>query len=380
MADTATPTPVYKVTTFSEVQKDIANAESQQLETTEQNGSIPDASATTTNVQDSVQTDVQPQVQDQPVEENVSTIDLPFGEDVVAATTTTGDQPAATQPQTFNWKDEIKKVDRAELLKEVGLNDFTIELNDYLAKGGKATDYLNAKAVDYNTVPDEDIVKDDLRRQFPTFTKEEISRLFNRKYGTSDAMTEDEIQDASLQLKADAHTKRQNLISEQQKFQIPEAVIPNQPKDEAYEQWEEQQANQPAALERLSRYYNEHEATKTLNESKRVTINLGEGVAPLHFAVDKPEVITRVLTDDGTLWNKITSTEKGEPDVPNQQLITLFALNPQQFINGIFGYGLKMGEKKLVREGQNPSKPQAVIASISNTEKPSYRVGKFSGQ
>lgn len=380
-AATTPPAPAYKVSTFAETQKEIS-VETPAVTTQEPATPAVDGSQAQTTPDSTQPAAQQPAAAEaQTPEENVSSINIGFGEEpnqqaAAADTAAAPDQPKT--PPTFNWQEEIKKIPRSELLKAAGVNEFAIEIDEYMGKGGQPLDYLQAKSVDYNKVSDEEIVKSDLHKKYPNLTPEEVHRLFTKKYGTTEYATDDEKQDAELVLKTDAYTARQQLISEQQKFKIPDAVIPQQ-KDEAYEQWKQQQANQPAAMEKLSRYYNEHQATKSLNESKRVTINLGEGVAPFHFAVDKPEVITQVLTDDGTGWNKLTSTETGEPDVPKQQLITLFAANPQQFIAGIFNYGIKMGEKKLVKEGQNPQKPQAVIASMEGNQTATYRVGTYGG-
>lgn len=286
-------------------------------------------------------------------------------------------QPASAAPAT-NWKDAIKNVDKTELFKELGVSDFALEINEHIARGGNAADYLSAKSIDYNNVSDEDLLKTSLREQFPNFTKEEINRLFNRKYGTSDTMEDEEKEDKLLELKADAHIKRTAKIQEQQKFKIPEQVTP-QVKDEAYAQWKQLKESQPQMMEQLVSFYNNHEATKSLNESKRVAISLGENVPPFHFNIDQPEMITKALTDDGTIVRRLTTTQSGEPDVAKQQLIMLFSHNPQKFIQDIFNYGQSRGvRKELVEDGQNAQRPQSKVLPMGTSDKPvATGVGKF---
>jgi hypothetical protein len=280
----------------------------------------------------------------------------------------------STPPNTptaapFNLDEELKKVDRTEVLKKLGVTDFALEMDEYLAKGGKAADYLSAKAIDYNLVSDEDIVKQDLQKQYPTFTPQQINLMFNRKYGVHEDAEQEDRDFAELQLKADAHNSRQTKIAEQQKFKIPDAPILQ--KDEAYEQWKESMQSQSQLMEQVRGYYEQHEATKTLNESKRVTINLGAGVPPFNFLLDQPQMLTKALTDGGETINKLMTTKSGEPDVAKQQLVTLFSFAPEKFIQDIFKYGQSMGvRKELVEEGQNAQRPQAKIADMGNGLKP----------
>jgi len=304
-------------------------------------------------------------------EENVTEFSLGISEEEIP-------KPEVKEPApTFNLDEELKKIDRKEVLKKLGVNEFAVEIDEYLAKGGRAEDYITAKAVDYNRVSDEDLIKESMRKQFPDFTKEDIDRRFNRKYGTSDPNLLDDEKEARLDdLKADGYLLRKQKQSEQQSFKIPDTPI--LPKDEAYEQWKQQKESQPQLMEQLRNFYTTHEATKALNESKRVAVNLGDGVAPFNFSVDRPELITQMYTDGGELWQKVTSTKTGEPDVQKQQLIGLFAFNPQKFIQDIFTYGQKMGvRKELVEEGQNAQRPQAKIAQLDTSTTPNISLGKF---
>lgn len=287
--------------------------------------------------------------------------------------------PPATPAQpvaTFDWKQEIKKIDRKELLKEAGINDFSLEMDEYIAKGGNPADYLSARAIDYAKVTDEDLVKSSLKSKFPTFSPEEINRIYSRKYGVDDSLTTDEKEDRLLDLKAEGHIIREAKVAEQKNFKVPDAIPL---KNEAYEQWEQRNKQQAELKEKITGYYDSHSATKTLNESKRVTINFGDGVAPFNFDVDKPELITQCLTDGGATYQQLMVTETGEPDVAKQQLVTLFSYNPQQFIRDIFNYGKSIGSRSKVAEGQNAKKPDAVIPGSSPDQKTTYKTSTYGG-
>lgn len=360
-----------KTSTFGETSKSLGDA--QQITTPETpivTATIPEATVTT---EQPLVPDIPQEVIAAAPEENVAAFSLGMTEEEVPVINNT---PQAATP-SFNFDEEIKKLDRKEVLKKLGVNDFALEIDEYLAKGGKAADYLSAKAIDYNSISDQDIMKADLRKQYPTFTPQQIDLMFNRKYAVSEIAEEEEKEFVALTLKADAYNSRQSKIQEQQKFVIPDTPILQ--KDEAYEQWKQSQESQPKLMEQLRSFYATHEATKNLNESKRVAVELGEGVSPFNFSIDRPELLTQMFTDGGELWGKVTSTKTGEPDVRKQQLIAMFSFNPQKFIQDIFTYGQKMGvQKELVEGGQNAQRPQAKIAAMETNTGQNVGLGKFS--
>jgi hypothetical protein len=372
-------TTTYKATTFADVEKNIDAFEHRPAENgngappASTNGQPPIVATPPVETPTPNGTET-PVVVTPPVEENVSTFNLDNGEQGTTQVTTPA-TPATPAPTTYNWKEEIKKVQEDEVLKEVGLTSFQIELNKHIKNGGDPSDFLSAKALDWTKVSDEDLIKQDYRKQFPNLTSEEVGRLFNRKYGLSDIMNDEDKEDALLQLKADAHIKRQDKIAEQQKFKISEAVPV--PKDEEYDAWKENRDAQAQRIQQTKDFITNHTAIKTLHESKRVTVNVGEGIAPFNFSVDKPELITQTLTDDGTSWGRLTSTKTGEPDVEKQQLLTLFAHNPQKFIQDIFGYGMSYGRKKVVEEGQNAHLPNRTVPGGNIDAKPTYGQGRY---
>lgn len=370
-------TVTYKQTTFANVVKDLEQFEqtptpAQETPTEASETSVSENGILETAPPETVQPEVQP-AEETPapaVEENVSTFDL--GEPDQPQQQAASDTP--TQP-AFNLDEEIKKVDRKELLKKLGVNEFTIEMDEYLAKGGNASDYIAAKGYDWNKVSDEELIKQELKNQFPDASDVQISRLYNKKYNQREEDLDEDKEDGLLLMKTEARRLREEKIAKQNSFKIPEAVIP-QVKDEAYEQWKQQQESQPALMKQLSEYYQNHEATKRLNESKRVAVNLGEGVPAFNFSVNNTEALTRVFTDGGQTAQKLMSNEKGEPDVAKQQLISLFMYNPVKYSQDIFNYGVQMGKKKLVDEGQNAQKPQQKVIP-QEFNQPSYGVGKF---
>ena len=304
------------------------------------------------------------------VEPNVSKFS--FGDfDTPAPAATVTETPAA--PAATNWKDALKSADPKEILKELGFNEFAIEINEHLKNGGDAADYLSAKAVDYNKISDADILKADLKKQYPSFTADQINLLFEDKYDTSEEVDDRKKQIKELNLQADAYNSRQAKISEQQKFKIPvSAQVQNSEQQAAITQ------QQQAQVEAARQWFAEHEATKNLINSKRVALSLGDN-GTFNFNIERPELLMKAVTD-GETWQKLTLNKQGEPDVAKMQKIALYAFNPEQFENDLVNYGKSLALPKILEEGQNitPGAKVIPVQGANVQEKDLWKTAKSS--
>jgi len=272
-------------------------------------------------------------------------------------------QPEKTET---NWKDLIKNIDRKELLKEAGLDDFTIELNEHLAKGGKAEDYLQAKAFNWDNVSDLDIIKNDYKKQFPNFSDEEIERLVNKKYGlTGDS---DDDADALLLLKADAHIKRENQKVEQSKFKLPETKGGVEVQQPQFTEQELAQQRKQAVKQTIQQLKESDPSTKALMETKRVSVSLGD--ENYNFNVDPNFVMEAIVNPD--VWNRVIATNPQEVDatklqydLPKLQKAIVMLTNPN-YEKDIYNKGKSDGRKELIAEGQNAVKGVQQVPSNSN--------------
>jgi len=270
------------------------------------------------------------------------------------------------EKQTTSWKDLIKSVDRKELLREAGLDDFTIELNEHITKGGKAEDYLQAKAFNWDSVSDVDVIKNDYKKQFPNFSDEEIERLVNKKYGlTGDS---DDDADALLLLKADAHIKRESQKVEQSKFKLPESKSNVEVQQPQLTEQEIAQQRKQTVKQTIQHLSENDPSTKTLMETKRVSVSLGD--ENYNFNVDPNFVMEAIVNPE--VWNRVIATNPQEADVtklqydiPKLQKAIVMLTNPN-YEKDIYNKGKSDGRKELVAEGQNATKGVQQVPSSSN--------------
>jgi hypothetical protein len=261
---------------------------------------------------------------------------------------------------SLDWKAELKKANPKDILKELGYDDFVAEFAEYRKNGGDAYRYLEARAFDWNDVSHQDLVKDDLKLQYPHLTEDKIEKLYQAKYKQSDMSSDEDREIGLIQLEADAELVRQKRISEQNAFQIPE-VATAQEAVELQNRIAEQQKLQAEHSQRIIEFFREHEATKSLYESKRVAIDLGDN-GKFNFNIDKPENLMAIALDSEK-WQRAISINPQEadvnklvPDVAKLQKIALVALNPN-YEKDLVNYGKSLGLKAIVEEGQNARRP-----------------------
>lgn len=264
------------------------------------------------------------------------------------------------QVVTTDWKAELKKADPKEILKELGYDEFLAEFAEFRKNGGDAYKYLEAKAFDWETVSHQDLILDELRLQYPHLTDEKVEKLYQAKYKQSEYASDEDKEIGAIQLEADAELVRQKRIAEQKSFQIPD-VTRSQEAAEFQERFAEQQRIDTERVQQALQFFQEHEATKNLMQSKRVAIDLGDN-GKFNFTVDKPETLMAVALDSEK-WQRAIAVNPQEadpskliPDVAKLQKIALVALNPN-YEKDLVNYGKSLGLKSIVEEGQNARRP-----------------------
>jgi hypothetical protein len=313
------------------------------------------AEPVTTNEESSSTVVTEPVTQD---EENVTAFSMPnFGDEPAEETSTEGQSSA--QVQVTDWKEELKKSNPKDILKELGYDEFVADFAEFRKNGGDAYKFLEAKAFDWNNVSHTDLVFDELKLQYPNLTDDKIEKLYQARYKQTEFAADEDKEVGLIQLEADAELVRQKRIHEQQQFRIPEVSRPQEVDNQL--QYAEQERLLAEQQQQVLQFFREHDATKSLIESKRVAIDLGDN-GKFNFNIDKPENLMAVALD-GEKWQRAISVNPQEadpakliPDVAKLQKIALVALNPN-YEKDLVNYGKSLGLKAIIEEGQNARRP-----------------------
>ena len=313
------------------------------------------AEPVTTNEESSSTVVTEPVTQD---EENVTAFSMPnFGDEPAEETSTEGQSSA--QVQVTDWREELKKSNPKDILKELGYDEFVADFAEFRKNGGDAYKFLEAKAFDWNNVSHTDLVFDELKLQYPNLTDDKIEKLYQARYKQTEFAADEDKEVGLIQLEADAELVRQKRIQEQQQFRIPEVSRPQEVDNQL--QYAEQERLLAEQQQQVLQFFREHDATKSLIESKRVAIDLGDN-GKFNFNIDKPENLMAVALD-GEKWQRAISVNPQEadpakliPDVAKLQKIALVALNPN-YEKDLVNYGKSLGLKAIIEEGQNARRP-----------------------
>jgi hypothetical protein len=292
------------------------------------------------------------------VEENVTAFSMPsFGEESVEDSNEEAQSSATVQ--VTDWKEQLKKSDPKEILKELGYDEFVADFAEFRKNGGDAYKFLEAKAFDWNNVSHTDLVFDELKLQYPNLSDDKIEKLYQARYKQTEFAADEDREVGLIQLEADAELVRQKRIQEQQQFRIPEVSRPQEVDNQL--QYAEQERLLAEQQQQVLQFFREHDATKSLLESKRVAIDLGDN-GKFNFNIDKPENLMAVALD-GEKWQRAISVNPQEadpakliPDVAKLQKIALVALNPN-YEKDLVNYGKSLGLKAIIEEGQNARRP-----------------------
>jgi hypothetical protein len=301
------------------------------------------------------------------VEENVTAFSMPsFGDE--PAEDSTEEAQASASVQVTDWREQLKKSDPKEILKELGYDEFVADFAEFRKNGGDAYKFLEAKAFDWNNVSHTDLVFDELKLQYPNLSDDKIEKLYQARYKQTEFAADEDREVGLIQLEADAELVRQKRIHEQQQFRIPEVSRPQEVDNQL--QYAEQERVLAEQQQQVLQFFREHDATKSLLESKRVAIDLGDN-GKFNFNIDKPENLMAVALD-GEKWQRAISVNPQEadpakliPDVAKLQKIALVALNPN-YEKDLVNYGKSLGLKAIIEEGQNARRPVGSVPAQPN--------------
>jgi hypothetical protein len=139
-------------------------------------------------------------------------------------------------PVTQDWKEYVKNPqyrkevhnlleideDALNLSKELAQDEFVKKLVTYRKEHGNVTPFIEAATKDYDKFSHIDLLRDDLKKQYPTLTKEKFEILAKNRIDKRFILGEDadpeEVELASVDLEVEGERIRQLRKTEQQTF------------------------------------------------------------------------------------------------------------------------------------------------------------------
>ena len=247
---------------------------------------------------------------------------------------------------SYDWKKELKSVDKKDIFKELGLDDFTIGMLEYKEKAGDLSPYLEVKSVDYVKMSAEDVLKMDMRKANPGMSEKALNFKFNKELSEKYYLDRDTYPDDSEeaeygveQLRLDSENKRKELIAQQQAFRAPEP----QP-DIATSQRE---AAEQVVKDDRGKAVLANEHTVALTQSK--SIQFGDGEESFTYPItDADDIVDKAMF---SLMNSDTALK----DVNLKEFYQILAIGKdvKGFLAAYGGHQKALEHKRVQGELQN---------------------------
>lgn len=250
-------------------------------------------------------------------------------------------------------EDLLKNIPKDELYKYLGLDEHDIRFSEFRKKGGNPYELIEQKLIDWDKVPDVQLIKQDLAKQHPSLSNEKIEKLFASKYKQDEFSSDDDKEFGAILLEADAYTARQKRIEEQKRNEIPftQQQVSNEPN-----QYEKIIAEENRKAKEIANHVITSNTVRELLSKKELKVDVGNG--NFHtFDIDEPNHLVDVLLDD-KVSSQYGIDAQGKPDTQLMLEMALFKANPQIYRQGLIEYGRSIALlDELLKDGQNATKP-----------------------
>jgi hypothetical protein len=285
---------------------------------------------------------------------------------------------------SLSWQEVLKKQQphHEQILKELGYTDelvnFMNGVKDIDPKvfgflstwksGGDLNRYVREWTTDYSKMSAEDVMRHQLRQEYPKATPQQLDVLYNRevvKAYSLDSEDETELTEGRLLLEAKADKFRDSMVQNQQSYLMPK---PPEPKADA-------SVNEAAERQKDYQAYEQSVTndayTRNIISAKQISI--GDGDEKFNFPLNTDEVMKMILDPD--TWAAKFFTQVNDNGrvgyVPNNQklwLVNSFANDPEKFLSEYAKHHQAIGAKSAVKEIESAT-PPATVSQQSAPEK-----------
>lgn len=272
------------------------------------------------------------------------------------------EQTKEAPPIEPDWRELVQKQDRKEVYKfldidekslaisqELADDEFVAKLLTYRRENGNLTPFIEAATKDWNNVSHLELLRDDLKRQYPNLSNDKFEKLakaeIDKRFILEEGADEEEVELANIRLETEAEKVRQKRKEEQKLF-----LDSVKPVDRT-------QAQQQAEQERILAEQKEFEKFKNLVDFNPSNIKLqsekkivlGEKENSFNYTVN-PESIKEKTFDTNKFYNLFWGNQNGTQtfDADRWNRVVAYAENPQTFEAALINHGISLGQKEIV--------------------------------
>lgn len=305
-------------------------------------------------------------------------------EEAISEQPKTEAQPIVEQSkkEAFSLSEVLKQSQPDTIFKELGYDQETAKLISDLKeadpklvalmqsyKNGTLGDYVRELSTDYSKMEPEDVMRHQLRLDYPKATPKQLEILYKREVVDAynlDSYDETEVEEGKLLLAAKADRYRDSFVANQEKYLLPAKP---EPKQEVIENLAEQKAKEN--VEQYVKEITSSPFTKSIFSDKKLSI--GEGDDKFTFPVPDPQLLLDTLTDPNKWVESMYKVEKGADgketmslDAEKQILVALVQREGMSLFNKLAQHYKSLGGSKLVATLENAKPTDESTASKSD--------------
>lgn len=271
-------------------------------------------------------------------------------------------------PPTETWQSVLKKEQPDVVLKELGFDEKVVGFLNHWKSGGDLKEYLREMTTDYATMPAEEVMRHQLRLDYPKASESQLEILFKKKIVDAykidgDRYDEDEVTEGRLLLEAEADKYRDTLVERQSKFILP-------PPPAAKEVGPDPQVlEQQMVIENSKKSVVDSPLYRQVLSNNKITF--GEGEDAFSFPVDAKE-LPEIIYDPSKFVESIFTVTQGQDgkvnltaDPEHQLLVAAVAKYGKGFITELSKHYKSLGGKKAIEPIENESIPSGAQAAKS---------------
>lgn len=281
-------------------------------------------------------------------------------------------QIAETSKPIPTWQEILNQQPKNEVLKTLGYDDkvqkLANELNGFENieffsnlvnewRNGDLKSYLQALNTDYSKMSSEEVMRHQLREEYPKASAEALEALFRKKIIQGynlDSADEGELAEGRLLLDAEAQKYRDDLTNKQQTKLFPK--VPQAKQSDAELQEQAQEAERQKEIEAIKSKIESDPHFTGMYKDRKITIGKGDQV--FNYDINPDEVRNIIYDPQEWLKTQFEFTQvNGKtvmiPKVENQILTAAFAQNPQKFLQDYATSLLRKGGEKVIQEFEN---------------------------
>jgi hypothetical protein len=283
--------------------------------------------------------------------------------------------PAAPQPPVapIDWKEEAKKADPSELMALLGFDDKLKGFVNTWKAGGDINGYVRAASIDYSKMPPEEVMRHQLRAEFPELSDEDFQLVYESRV-TNRYQLDPELFDAkqrkvgAIMLKTDADKVRTQLVQSQQQ-RILDAKPPAAPTGPTPEQLAEQA--QQTRNWFIGEVKKDPLAAGIVSNGK---LTIGEGAEAFHYEIKDQTTLWDTIADQKKMMSQVfdmrvvNGEERYFPKGDKQTLMGVMALYGTDFLDQFGKHMRNLGAGMALEPIENSSGPGSKPASGGQPE------------